>query len=68
MLGFCVIVGWIIVFLAVVNSFFANGNSALIGTTRTWQAMGRIRLLPAQFERTHPRISPRCWASWCRAC
>ena len=55
MLGSCVIVGWIIVFLAVVNSFFANGNSALIGATRTWQAMGRIRLLPAQFERTHPR-------------
>jgi amino acid transporter len=47
--------GWIIVFLAVVNSFFANGNSALIASTRTWYAMGRIRLLPAQFERTHPR-------------
>jgi len=47
--------GWVIVFLAVVNSFFANGNSALIASTRTWYAMGRIRLLPAQFEHTHPR-------------
>jgi amino acid transporter len=47
--------GWVIVFLAIVNSFFANGNSALIASTRTWYAMGRIRLLPSAFERTHPR-------------
>jgi amino acid transporter len=49
--------GWVIVFLAVVNSFFANGNSALIASTRTWYAMGRIKLLPTAFERTHPRYS-----------
>ncbi|HXW43523.1 MAG TPA: APC family permease [Streptosporangiaceae bacterium] len=49
--------GWVIVFLAVVNSFFANGNSALIASTRTWYAMGRIRLLPGAFERTSPRYS-----------
>jgi amino acid transporter len=48
-------VGWVVVFLAVVNSFFANGNSALIAATRTWYAMGRIRLLPAAFERTSQR-------------
>ena len=48
-------VGWVVVFLAVVNSFFANGNSAQIAATRTWYAMGRIRLLPAAFERTSPR-------------
>lgn len=47
--------GWVIVFLAVVNSFFANGNSALIAATRTWYAMGRIRLLPGVFSRTSQR-------------
>jgi len=47
--------GWVILFLAVVNSFFANGNSALIASTRTWYAMGRIRLLPSQFSYTSPR-------------
>jgi amino acid transporter len=49
--------GWIIVFLAVVNSFFANGNSALIAATRTWYAMARIRLLPSPLQRTHPRYA-----------
>ncbi len=49
--------GWVIVFIALMNSFFANGNSALIASTRTWYAMGRIRLLPPAFERTHPRHS-----------
>lgn len=47
--------GWIVVFVAVINSFFANGNSALIASTRTWYAMGRIRLLPSIFARTHPK-------------
>jgi amino acid transporter len=47
--------GWVIVFLAIVNSFFANGNSALIASTRTWFAMGRIRLLPPVFSRTSQR-------------
>jgi amino acid transporter len=49
--------GWVVVFLAVVNSFFANGNSALVASTRTWYAMGRIRLLPSAFTRTHRRYS-----------
>jgi amino acid transporter len=49
--------GWVVVFIAVINSFFANGNSALIAATRTWYAMGRIRLLPAAFESTHPRYA-----------
>jgi amino acid transporter len=52
-------VGWVVVFLAVVNSFFANGNSAQIAATRTWYAMGRIRLLPAGFERTHRKYESR---------
>jgi amino acid transporter len=49
--------GWVVVFLAVVNSFFANGNSALVASTRTWYAMGRIKLLPSAFTRTHRRFS-----------
>ncbi len=49
--------GWVVVFLAVVNSFFANGNSALVASTRTWYAMGRIRILPSAFERTHRRYA-----------
>ncbi len=48
---------WGVLFLAVVNSFFANGNSALIASTSTWYAMGRIRLSPSVFERTHPRFA-----------
>lgn len=47
--------GWVIVFLAIVNSFFANGNSALIAATRTWYAMGRIRLLPGALAHTSQR-------------
>jgi amino acid transporter len=47
--------GWVIVFLAIINSFFANGNSALIAATRTWYAMGRISLLPGAFTRTSAR-------------
>ncbi len=47
--------GWIVVFLAVVNSFFANGNSALTASTRTWYALGRIELWPSAFAKTSAR-------------
>jgi amino acid transporter len=47
--------GWVAVFLAIVNSAVANSNAGSNATTRTWFAMGRIRLLPAAFARTHPR-------------
>jgi amino acid transporter len=49
--------GWVVVFIAVINSFFANGNSALVASTRTWYAMGRIRIFPSAFERTHKRYA-----------
>ncbi|MGC2174062.1 MAG: APC family permease [Acidimicrobiales bacterium] len=49
--------GWVVVFIAVVNSFFANGNSALVASTRTWYAMSRIRIFPSAFERTHKRYA-----------
>src|SRR6266542_796613 len=37
-------VGWVVVFLAIANSAIANANVAANATTRTWYAMGRIRL------------------------
>src|SRR6266487_2465522 len=52
-------VGWVVVFLAIANSAIANANVAANATTRTWYAMGRIRLLPSAFARVHPtRRSP----------
>jgi amino acid transporter len=48
-------VGWVVVFLAILNSTFANGNASTLATTRTWFAMARIGLLPAPLARIHPR-------------
>jgi amino acid transporter len=47
--------GWFIVFLAIANSAIANANAAANATTRTWYAMGRIRLLPRFFAHVHPK-------------
>jgi len=47
--------GWVLVFLAIVNSAIANANSGSNAATRTYFAMGRIRLLPAIFARVHPK-------------
>src|SRR5207247_2184267 len=47
--------GWFVVFLAIANSAIANSNAAANATTRTWYAMGRIRLLPSFFAHVHPR-------------
>ena len=48
-------VGWLLVFLAVLNSNFAGQNAFSNASTRTWYAMARIRLLPGALSRTHPR-------------
>jgi amino acid transporter len=48
-------VGWVVVFLAIVNSAFANGNAGTLASTRTWYAMARVGVLPAALARTHPR-------------
>jgi amino acid transporter len=48
-------VGWVVAFLAVLNSTFANGNAATMATTRTWYAMARVGVLPRQLAKTHPR-------------
>jgi len=48
--------GWVLVFLAIANSAIANSNAASNATTRTWYAMGRIRLVfPSIFAHIHPR-------------
>ncbi|HXF37775.1 MAG TPA: APC family permease [Actinomycetota bacterium] len=47
--------GWVLVFLAIANSAIANSNAGANAATRTWYAMGRIRLLPAALARVHPR-------------
>jgi amino acid transporter len=47
--------GWVVAFLAILNSTFANGNAGTLATTRTWYAMGRIGLLPSPLARLHPR-------------
>src|SRR3954470_19460789 len=41
--------GFVIVFLALINSVIANQNAANNSSTRTMFSMGRIRLLPPQF-------------------
>jgi amino acid transporter len=47
--------GWVLAFLAIQNSAIANSNAAANAATRTWFAMGRIRLLPRMLSNTHPR-------------
>src|SRR3954471_7471838 len=42
-------VGFVIVFIALINSVIANQNAANNSSTRTLFSMGRIRLLPAQY-------------------
>ncbi len=54
-------VGFLLVFLALVNSIIANQNAANNSSTRTMFAMGRIRLLPQGFDRLNPFGSP-LWA------
>ena len=51
-------VGFLLVFLALVNSIIANQNAANNSSTRTMFAMGRIRLLPPEFGRLNPFGSP----------
>src|SRR5215217_5889817 len=47
-------VGWVIIFLAIVNSAIANANAGVNAATRVIYAMGRIDVLPSAFGRTHP--------------
>lgn len=47
--------GWLVVFLAVLNSNFAGQNAFSNAATRTWFALARIQVLPGALSRTHPR-------------
>jgi amino acid transporter len=47
--------GWILAFLAIQNSAIANSNAAANAATRTWYAMGRIRVLPTGLAAVHSR-------------
>lgn len=57
-------VGWVIVFLAVANSALANSNAAANAATRTWYAMGRIRLLPTTLRTINPHWKSPVVAVW----
>jgi amino acid transporter len=46
---------WIFVFLALVNSSIACSNAVNNAVTRTFFALGRIRVFPKAFGRVHPR-------------
>jgi amino acid transporter len=48
-------VGWVIAFLAIANSTFANGNAGTLATTRTWYAMARVGVLPRPLAATHSK-------------
>jgi amino acid transporter len=46
--------GWVLAFLAIVNSAIANANAGVNAATRVVYAMGRNGALPSAFARTHP--------------
>jgi amino acid transporter len=46
--------GWIVVFLAILNSAIANANAGVNAATRVLYAMGRNGAMPHAFARTHP--------------
>ncbi|HEY1919532.1 MAG TPA: APC family permease [Streptosporangiaceae bacterium] len=47
--------GWIVLFIALLNSNAACSNGGGCASVRAQWAMGRIRVLPAFFGATHPR-------------
>jgi amino acid transporter len=46
--------GWVLIFFAIINSALANANAGFNAASRVIYAMGRNRILPAAFGRTHP--------------
>jgi amino acid transporter len=48
-------IGWVVAFIAILNSALGNGNAGTLAATRTWYAMGRIGVLPPVLARTSPR-------------
>jgi amino acid transporter len=56
--------GFVIVFLALLNSVIANQNAANNSSTRNRYAMGRIRLLPRSFALLTKRFSSPYVGRW----
>src|ERR1700750_1761359 len=48
--------GWILVFLAIVNSIVANSNAAVNAATRVFYSLARNGLAPRALGRTHPEF------------
>ena len=48
-------VGWVLIFLALINSCLANTNAGALAGSRILYSMGRIRILPSAFSRVHHR-------------
>jgi amino acid transporter len=48
-------IGWVVAFIAILNSALGNGNAGTLAATRTWYAMARIGVLPPVLARTSPR-------------
>jgi amino acid transporter len=46
--------GWVLLFLAIVNSALASANAVVTAATRIMYAMGRNGVLPRAFAHTHP--------------
>ncbi|HEY1330268.1 MAG TPA: APC family permease [Actinomycetota bacterium] len=55
---------WVLIFLAIVNSTIANANAGSNAATRTWFAMGRVRILPGLLGTVHPRFRSPHIAVW----
>jgi amino acid transporter len=48
--------GWVLVFLAIVNSIAANSNAAVNAATRVFYSLARNGLAPRPLGRTHPQF------------
>ena len=46
--------GWVLIFLAIINSALANSNAGVNAASRVIYSMGRNGVLPRAFGRTHP--------------
>jgi amino acid transporter len=58
-------VGWVVVFLAIVNSIAANSNAAVNAATRVFYSLARNRLAPHPLGRTHPEFkTPHVAIAW----
>lgn len=57
--------GWVLVFLAIVNSIAANSNAAVNAATRVFYSLARNGLAPHALGRTHPEYrTPTTAIAW----